>query len=563
MWRLAIIPLVLLMMLGGTVIWSSRSQGHPADFTFVNRGENKTLDIGVMSWMQDIRIAYGLWEGLYTLDPVTLKPINGSAHPIDVSPDGLVYTFHIRPTAKWNNGDDLTAANFVFGWRRMIEQPGEYTYLFDYIKGAKPYEDAYAKWKEDIGAGKQVPRPDFSAVGITAVDTKTLRVTLEHPVAYFPAICAFPPYFPQYEPCMTQAAQWDSTHSYILSYDQTFTRPPNLVTNGPYYLEDWSFKRRVRLRANPYYWDREHVKSQVIDQLYATEDPLAQYRIYESGQADWLADVDGDLAFDLMNAGRKDLKLMPAFGTYFYDFNCNPKLPGGRNNPFVDRRVRRAFVMAIDKGPIVHNVTRTGEPIATTYIPRGVFPEYVSPPGIRYDPQEAKRLLAEAGYPDGAGFPHLRILFNNDFPQHADIAQVIRRQWQQTLGVDLDLEGVEIKVFGERLHEHEFDVSRASWYGDYDDPSTFTDVYKSTSENNNPAWKSPEYDKLLDAAEHEIDPKKRLQLLSQAENLFLEDAPIMPLFQYVGRYLIHDNVHGVPLDPRQMIMLQGVWVDRR
>jgi oligopeptide transport system substrate-binding protein len=562
MLRLAIIPVVLLALLAGAMVWSSKGQGSPADFTFVNRGENKTLDIGVMSWMQDIRIAYALWEGLYTLDPVTLKPVPGSADHIEVNDAGTIYVFHIRPTAQWSNGDDLKAGDFAFGWRRMIEQPSEYTYLLDYIKGAKAYEDAYAAWKKNVGEGHKSTAPDFKTVGIEAIDAKTFKVTLEHPVSYFPAICAFPSFFPQHEGCMKAFAQMDATGTYILAYDQAYTRPPNLVSNGPYMLTEWSFKRRVRMIANPHYWDRANVKSRVVDQLYSTEDPLAQFRIYESGGADWLADVDGDLAADLLAKGRKDLKLIPAFGTYFYDFNCNPALPDGTKNPFADRRVRRAFAMAVDKRPIVQNVTRTGEPIATTYIPRGVFPEYVSPPGIGFNVEEARRLLAEAGYPGGAGFPHVRILFNNDFPLHGDIAQVVRRAWQTNLGVELDLEGVEIKVFGERLHEHEFAVCRASWYGDYDDPSTFTDVYKSTSENNNPAWKNKAYDDLLHQAELQINPQKRLKLLSQAENILLEDAPILPMFQYVGRYLVHDNVHGIPLDPRQMIMLQSVKVDR-
>ncbi len=385
-------------------------------------------------------------------------------------------------------------------------------------------------------------------------------MTLEHPVAYFPSLCAYIPFFPQHQGCMKAFAQTDPTGNYVASYDQQFTRPPNLVSNGPYLLREWSFKRRVRLVGNPHYWNAAAIQSRIIDQVYA-DDPLAQYRMYQEGGVDWLADVDGDMAADLIEKGRTDLKLVPAFGTYFYDFNCQPRLPNGKPNPFADRRVRRAFSMAIDKRPIVKDVTRTGEPIATTYIPRGVFADYISPPGIPYDPQAAQQLLAEAGYPGGAGFPTLQILFNNDLPQHADIALILRSQWKKTLGVALDLDGVEIKVFGDRLHNHEFSVSRASWYGDYDDPSTFTDVYKSTSDNNNPAWKNSDYDRLLEQAELEPDQLKRLQLLSQAENLLLDDAPIIPLYQYVGRYLFHPNVHGIPLDPRQMIMMQSVRVD--
>lgn len=560
--RLAIIPVALLALVAGSMVWSNKGHGPPPDFSFINRGENKTLDLGVMSWEQDIRIAYQLWEGLYRLDPVTFKPILGSADRIDESPDRTAYTFHIRNDAKWTNGDDLTSGDFVFGWQRMLQTPGEYTYLLFYIKGAKAYQDAYAAWKQHIDDGDKLPAPDFfKLVGVEAPDAKTLRVRLAHPVPYFDSLCAFPCYFPQHEPSMRPFAQWDKSGTYITGYDQAFTRPPHLVSNGPYRLSEWSFKRRLRLVASDYYWNRAQTRSRIIDQLFA-DDALAQFRAYESGYTDWLPDVDGDMAADLLDKHRTDLKVFPAFGTYFYDFNCRPTLPDGTKNPFADVRVRRAFSMAVDKEPIVKIVTRTGEPIANTYIPRGAFPDYPSPPGLTYDVPQARRLLEEAGYSGGAGFPHVSILFNNDFPEHGEIAQIVRRQWQENLGVDLGLEGLEVKVFGERLHQHEFAIGRASWYGDYYDPTTFTDVLKSDSENNDSDWRNPRYDALLARAEAEPDPRQRMKILAQAENMILEEAPILPLYQYASRYLVHDNVQGIVKDPRRMIMMQFVKVDR-
>ena len=562
MLRLSIIPLALLALLAGAMAWSSRGQGRPADFTFVNRGDNKTLDLGVMSWNMDIRIAYALWEGLFTPDPVTFKPIPGVADRMEASPDKRVFTFHLREGARWSDGHDVTTADFVFGWRRMLEQPGEYTYLFEYIRGAKEYELAYDGWKKAIGAGaKSPPAPDFSTVGIEALGPRVLRVSLKNPVPFFTSLCAFPSFFPQDRRCMQPFAQMDPTGTYVASYDQAFTRPPHLVSNGPYRLAEWSFKRRIRMVANNYYWNRANVKSRVIDQLSA-DDQLAAFRLYESGHADWLPEVDADLSADLVALGRTDIKNFPNFATYFYDFNCDERLSDGTRNPFADRRVRRAFVMAVDKRPIVENVTRCGEPIATTLVPRGVFADYPAPPGLGYNAAEAKRLLAEAGYPNGAGFPHLHILFNNDFPEHAQIAQVCRRQWQINLGVELELEGVEVKVFGDRLHSHEFALGRASWYGDYMDPSTFTDVFKSTSDNNDSNWRKPEYDALLAQAAAEPDERRRMKLLAQAENMLLEDAPVMPIYQYVGHYMFRGNVHGIALDTRQMIMMSAVKVDR-
>jgi oligopeptide transport system substrate-binding protein len=510
-----------------------------------------------------MRIAFCLWEGLYTSDPITLQPIPGSAFAPEVNKEQTVYTFHIRPDARWSNGDPLTAGDFVFAWRRLLEQPGEYTYLVHYLKGAYDYEQAYEKWKQQVDAGKDLPPPDFKTVGAEAIDAKTLRVTLSQPVPFFYSLCAFPTFFPQYEPCMRNFAQYNNDNKkYVASYDQAFTRPPNLVSNGPYRLADWTFKRRLRMIANDYYWDRKNVKSRIVDQIYI-DDHMAAFRAYDAGEIDWMTEMDNDLAADLLLKNRQDLKVFPNFGTYYYDFNCGAKLRDGHKNPFADRRVRRAFCMAVDKEPIVRNVTRTAEPVTNTLVPHGSFPDYPSPPGIGQNIPEARRLLAEAGYPGGANFPHVRITFNSDFSEHGQIAQVLRRQWQENLGVEVELEAVEVKVFGERLHNHEFDICRASWYGDYYDPTTFADVFKASSENNDPDWRVPAYDELLHKAELEMDPHKRFTILAESENMLLEDAPILPLYQYVGHYLFHDNVHGIPLDPRLMIMMQDVKVDRK
>jgi oligopeptide transport system substrate-binding protein len=207
-------------------------------------------------------------------------------------------------------------------------------------------------------------------------------------------------------------------------------------------------------------------------------------------------------------------------------------------------------------------VTKLGEPVTDNYVPKGVFEGYVSPPGLKYDVAAAQKLLAEAGYPGGKGFPHLTILYNNEFAAHADIAQILRRQWLTNLGVDTDLEGVEIKIFGERLHSQQYDIARASWFGDYDDPTTFTDKYKSDSDDNDSKWANSQYEALCAQAQRETDPKKRILLLSQAEGLMLNEAPIMPLYNYVNAYMFRDNVKGIPLAPNAMLEFNPVEVDR-
>jgi len=299
----------------------------------------------------------------------------------------------------------------------------------------------------------------------------------------------------------------------------------------------------------------------VIDQIYA-EDGMAAFRAYERGEVDWIAEVDEDLAAQILkHGGRNDLHVFPAFGTYYYNLNCLPTLMGGRKNPLADVRVRRALAMAIDKEPIVQNVGRLGQPIGNTLIPRGVFDGYSSPPGLPYDVSEARKYLAEAGYPNGRGFPHLTILYNNE-SVHGDVAEIVSHQWLDNLGIQTDLQGLEIKIFGVKLHAHQFDVARGGWYGDYDDPSTFTDINKSDSSDNNAAWSNPQYDHLCAEAQKTIDEHQRFQLLSQAENILLEQAPIIPLYTYVNAYMFRDNVKGIPLAANAMIMFKSVEVER-
>ena len=554
--RLLMIPVILAGFAAGAVYWSSDTTGQQrADFAFVNRGDNKCLDPNGMSWMQDVRIAYALWEGLYTLDPVTFKPVLGTADSATVDPTGTVWTLHIRPDARWTNGDRVTSGDFIFAWRRFLETPGEYSYLHFYIHGAKKYSDDFADYlaKKDSG-DTWVSPPDFDAVGEKATDDSTIIITLDNPVPFFPSLLAFAPFFPMNKESMKDFLEKDGLH-----YNLDFTRPPHLVSNGPYRLADWTFKRRLRMVASDFYWNRQSVRSKVIDQIYA-EDGVAAYRAYARGDVDWLSDLDPDLAAEMVAAGgRDDLHIFPAFGTYYYCLNCLPTLHDGRKNPLADVRVRQALSMAVDRQPIVRNVGRLGQPPAFAFVPPHVFEGYDSPPGLPYDPERARRLLAEAGYPNGRGFPVLSILYNSE-AYHQDIAEIIQSQWQENLNIQMVLQGVEVKVFGQMLHTQQFDVARSSWYGDYADPSTFTDLFKSDSDDNNAKWSNARYDQLCAEAQKEPDKWRRLKLLSEAENLMLNEAPIIPLYTPVNAYLFRPQVTGIPLAANAMLIFNSVSV---
>jgi oligopeptide transport system substrate-binding protein len=595
MFRLLTIPLAIAVLLAGALVWSGGGTEKRADFTFINRGDIYTLDLNQMSYMQDFRLTYGIREGLYGPDPQTFRPVPAGATGYELSDDKKVWTFHLRPGAKWSNGDPVTSRDYVFSWRRMLEEPGEYTYLFYYIKNAQEYEKSYTK-------GEPIP---WEKVGIAAPDDLTLRVTLVNPVTYLLELLAFPPFYPRNERSMEpfKIPLENGKYMYRADYTRPAARPDKpvgpdnagVVTNGPYELTRWDYKRRLLLRKSPTYWDRANVKSDTIE-MVVSENVLNQFLLYEAGSVDWVAEVLGDLPAELKAKGRKDLRVSPAFGTFFITFLCRPNLPqsvGGGKNPLADVRVRQALAMATDKQFVVDNITRMGELPARTYLPPdGTLPDFrwlpgpydktrtadqpyapeevrkllaepaADPgPGLPYNIEAARKLLAEAGYPGGRGFPPLPILFNTDSPVRNKIAESLKTQWRQALGIEVNLQAIEGKIFKERVSKKDYAIATVAWYGDYPDISTFTDKYKSDSLQNDSDWISPAFDSLLEEAAKEGDAPKRVKILSRAENMIDTEVPILPIYHYVNVSLNRDNVHGVEPNPRNLTIFKAVSVD--
>jgi oligopeptide transport system substrate-binding protein len=588
--RILLIPLALLALVAAALAWSGGAKQERASFAFINRGDIITLDLNEMSYMQDFRLTYAIREGLYQLEPHTLRPVPGNATGHELSDDKLVWTFHLRPDARWSNGDPVTAHDYVFSWQWMLEQPGEYTYLFYYIKGAEAYKNALAAYYEKPD---EKPKPDFKSVGIEAPDARTLRVTLSNPVPYMLELLAFPPFYPRHEPSMRPFKEVLDERTGKHTYRWDYTRPPHVVTNGPYVLVDWDFKVRLLLHKSETYWDRANVKSPVIE-MVVNENALSKFLQYETGQVDWDSDVPGEIGAELRAKGRTDLKSAPAFGTAFLTFLCKPELPakiGGGKNPLHDVRVRQALAMSFDRQFIVDNVTRMGELPARTYVPPdGTLKGYrwrdendpektfgdeemrallKSPgglrgpgPGLPFDVARARALLAEAGYPGGRGFPRLPLIYNTDSPARTKFVQVLKNDWKRNLGIDVELHGVELKTYRDDVTNKEYAIATVAWYGDYPDASTFTDKYKSDSLQNDAAYEVPEYDGLLRQAEQEPDAAKRLALLAQAEHMLNTEVPIAPLYHYVNVNLAHHNVHGCEPNGRNITIFKYVSVDR-
>jgi oligopeptide transport system substrate-binding protein len=379
------------------------------------------------------------------------------------------------------------------------------------------------------------------------------------------------------------------------SYRADYTRPaphagePGVVTNGPYELKVWDFKRRLICEKSDTYWDKDAVTVPRIEKA-VNESILGQFLSFQAGSAQWLSDVQPDLAAELLAKGTPELKSSPAFGTMFITLMCRPQTPDGRKNPLADKRVRQALAMSIDKKFIVDNITRIGELPARTYLPPdGTLPamrwlpgpfdasrkadqpyddkeirkqllsDLNGPgPGLPLDIERAKKLLAEAGYPGGQGFPPLPILYNSDNSMRAKIAQTLKSQWKAALNIDFAIETVEVKTFKERVSKKDYVIATAAWYGDYPDVSTFTDKYLSTSLQNDSDWQSPAFDALLKQAAREGDAAARIKLLSQAEHMIDTEVPIIPVFHYVNAYLIKPTVHNVDPNPRSVVVFKAL-----
>jgi oligopeptide transport system substrate-binding protein len=556
MLRLLSIPAALILLLVGAIAWSSSDSQPRADFTFCIPRDVITLDPNQMSYLQDFRLAYCIWEGLYMYDGQTLDPVPGVASSVETSADKRVYTFHLRPEAKWSNGDVVVAGDFVFAWRRMLESPGEYSYLHYYIKGAEPYLHAYADFLADPDKNK---KPDFSTVGVKAIDPHKLRVELENPVLFFLELMGMPAFFPLHEPSMRQYREVDPRTGNV-TYNRKFTRP-GMVGNGPFILKTWEFKRRVRLEKSPTYWDRAHVPSNSIEQL-CVEDMLGEVLRYEAGDCDWIPEVSSEVGPEMVNKGRRDIHIFPGFGSYYLTLMLRPKFKDGSDNPLFDLRVRQALAMAFEKETICNNIMRMGEKPATTYIPPTIFPGFNVKPGYPFDPKRAKELLDQTAYRDAKTLPGVSILYSSNTLTFAAMAQNIANQWRANLGLAIPVEQQETKVRRERVNNKEYSITIGDWIGDYQDPSTFTDKMLSTSVNNDSAWENKEFDRLCADATRETDPQKRYRLLERANELIDKELSMIPLYYNTNQYLFRDNVHGINFNPRNMTMFKGVYVDR-
>ncbi|MCO6439172.1 MAG: peptide ABC transporter substrate-binding protein [Phycisphaerae bacterium] len=413
----------------------------------------------------------------------------------------------------------------------------------------------------------------FSAVGIRALDARTLEVRLKEPCPYLLDLTAFPSFLPCHESIERLRQRFRGapiTGQGLVVYDPQWTKPdyhqndyPGLITNGPYRLAAWDFKRRARLEVNPFYRDAAATTCRTVDML-VYENLSAALMAYEAGEVDFLPAMDvpydHEIARLAQSGQRPDFKLCHVLATYFFNFNCASPTVNGRANPFVDARVRRAFALAVDKDALVEHVLRRGDRVAHSLVPPHSIAGYEPPPGLGYDVDRARALLAEAGYPGGAGLPPVELLY---VPADERVCQAVARMWERDLGVRIERRALESRTFAEEKANQRFMIARGNWYADYYDPTTFLDCYANGNGNNDSAFSNPEYDALLDRAAHLRDPVKRMRALADAEALLVEEElPLLPILHYAQPIAVQPWVHGIEPNPRLRFFFRHVTVHR-
>jgi len=500
----------------GKATESNVSTGNQQQVLHIANGdEPRGLDPHITTGSPDANILWSLFEGLVSVHPKTLQPVPGVAESWDISSDGLVYTFQLHPEARWSNGDALTADDFVYAWRRALTPAlgNEFGYMMYFIKNAEPFN------RGEI--------TDFNQVGVKALSPQQLQVTLERPTPFFLQVLDHHTYAPVHQATVEAFGS-------ISDRVSKWTLPENFVGNGPFTLDTWKINDIIRVRKNPHYWDAAAVKLQAIN-FYPIVDQQAEERAFRSGQVH-LTNTP-QMAIEKIATYREkhpeQLQIVSTYTSYWYLFNTTKP-------PFNNKLVRQAIAHAIDRESLVKNVTKGGEVPAYTFVPP-LHGGYSPKTYFAYDPEKARRLLTEAGYPNGNGFPAFEILFNT-LQSHHKVAVAIQQMLKQNLNIDVTLTNQEWKVYLDSQKNLNFDLCRQGWIADYVDPSNFFELLLSYGGNNNTGWKNPEYDHLIEQAQVAQDEQTRHALFEQANKIVSEEMPILPLYFPSDINLVRPNV---------------------
>ena len=444
----------------------------------------------------------------------------GQAESWETSEDGLTWTFHLRDGLKWSDGSDLTANDFVYSWKRVCDP-----------MVAAPYAETVLSMVE--GYDKAI-EGDLDALQVVATDNNTLVVTLSAPCSYFGSLAAFATLSPVQEATVTANG------------DAWATKAETYISNGPFYVSDWVPGSYIMMTKNPYYWNADAIKLDGI-KWNLIEDSNAAYSAYQTGEVLMIKDVPTEEIPSLKE--NADFYVDPIIGTYYLSMNID-------REPFNNADVRKALSLAIDRDYVANTLMQG------TYSPAGNLmgpgwidtdgkqfkdnanggKEYIDTTNYEADLEEAKQLLADAGYPNGEGFPTITYS-TNDAGYHKVVAEYLQQAWAE-LGIDLQVDIVEWASFTPMRRNGDYDVARNGWVGDYSDPSNMLDLFYSTNGNNDGKFNNADYDAAMDLSRTTLDAAERSTALHNAEDVLMEEAGCIPVAYYNDFWLQSDKITG-------------------
>lgn len=530
LWAVALMAIV--SMVAGCGGGDKKADKKPEYLRYVIGEDPQSLDPRKALGVPEGTVIYQIYEGLLTYDK-TGKLVPGVAEKWDVSSDGLTYTFHLRSDAKWSNGEPVTAQDFVYSWKSTLspELASKYAEQLYLIKGGKDYNN---------GTGSA------DAVAVSATDEKTLVVTLERPTPYFLSLMAFYTYFPVNAKMAESNSKWSAD-------------PSTMITNGPFTIKTWNHNAKIELEKNPKYWDHAKVKMAKADILIANQQ-ATRASLLENGQADF---VDGPQSTDVERLkATNNVTFFPTLSTYYFQFNFEKK-------PFDDKRVREALFLALDRDAIVQAVKKGNDKVAYAITPPG-FPDLEPGSDFRkvggdlfpkMNVERAKQLLAEAGYPDGKGFPEF-VYVTNQNEEHKAIAEAAQEMWKKNLGISMKIEFKEWKIFLENRKSGQFDISRRSWVADYMDAWNYAEIFMSGHMQNEEKYSNPAYDAQLNIVQESQDQKVRLAALHEAEKIATADFVIIPFYFYNQAYLTKPYVKDIFVSPLGSAYFKEAYIEK-
>ena len=501
---------------------------------FGNGTEPQGLDPHVVTGIPEMRVIVTLFEGLVTKNPYTLEPEPGVAKRWNISEDGLTVTFYLNDSAKWSNGDPVTAYDFVWSWQRALspKMGNQYAYMLYPVKNA-----------EAFATGEIT---DFSEVGVTAKDAQTLVVTLNAPTPYFIQLMDHQSTYPVHRQTIEQFGN---------AFDRftPWTRVENIVSNGAFRLTDWKLNRRIEVTKSDTYWDRDKVELNGVV-FYPTENISTEERMFRVGQLHRTESIPLDKIPVYRAMQDSPYVNSPYLGTYYYLLNTNEP-------PLDNLNVRKALSLAIDRRRLTETVLHGSTLPAYSITPPGTL-GYQPPKVFEHDIQRAQELLAQAGYPDGKGWPGLELVYNTS-ESHLKVAVALQQMWKDALNIDITLANEEWKVYLDTIDQMDFQMARRGWIGDYVDPNNFLDLFLCEGGNNSTGFCDPVYDDMiLRQAPRATTREARYAIFQAAETRLMEQMPIVPIYTYTSNHLVQPNVKGLFSNVMDWINFKYISLDQ-